>query len=280
MKLSFVDALGSAFDSLRCFRWREYAPFFWMLAIEGVCLALTTQLQHSWAMTVIAPIAKAAGGEDNLHYPPFFAYLPILLGWVEGVIYSVLGCVLIPLSLLRLYSRTDRALSLGAGVAGRLAGAVIPTLLATLAGLGAIWGWQRHWAPAVSKWIAEHSTGSTGVFLGWMATTVGSYAIIMLLLYVPIAAVQYRTNPVRAVFRGLRFGIRAWIPTILFGLFFGIPSLLVQYLLEKQGGHLISRVAPEIVVVFLALYVTFSSVATYLTYSAGARFYTISRGDE
>jgi hypothetical protein len=34
------------------------------------------------------------------------------------------------------------------------------------------------------------------------------------------------------------------------------------------------------VVAFLALYVTFSSVATYLTYVTGARFYTISRGEE
>jgi hypothetical protein len=280
LKLSFVDALGSALDSLRYFRRREYAPFFWMLAIELACLGLTTQLQHAWAMTLIAPIAKAAGGEGSLHYPPFFAYLPVLLGWVEGVIYSVLGCVLIPLSLLRLYSRSDRALSLGAGVAMRLAGAVIPTLLATLAGLGAIWGWQRHTAPLVAKWITEHSAGPPGVFLSWLATTVGSYAIIMLLLYVPIAAVQARTNPVRAIGRGLRFGVRAWIPTIVFGLLFGIPALLVQYLLEKQGAHLISRVAPEIVVAFLALYVTFSSVATYLTYVTGARFYTISRGEE
>ena len=71
---------------------------------------------------------------------------------------------LIPLAILRLYARTDRALSLGAGAFARLAGAVLPTLLAGLAGVGCLWGWQRWVAPAAAPLIRDFIPGPSAAF--------------------------------------------------------------------------------------------------------------------
>jgi hypothetical protein len=279
LNLSFGDAIGSAIDSVRGFRWAEFAPFFWILAAQWIFLALTLQLDKPWAMSVVAPVAKLVGGEANLHYPTFFGYLSILLGWIESFLYTVPGAVLIPVALLRFYARSDRALSLGAGAAVRLIGAVIPTLLAGLANVGALWGWQRYAAGPVSLALRGTAPGLLGDFLGWFAALLGGYAIFALILYVPVAAVQARTNPVRAIGMGIRFGFRAWPPTLMFTVFFGAPAIAVQYLLEKQGALLLSRLRPESIVAFLAIYVATTSVATYLTYLTGARLYKVARGE-
>lgn len=279
MKLTVGDAFGSIFDAIREFRWSEYSPFFLILLAQWIFLALATQLHHAWAMNFVAPIAKMAGGAENLHYPAFFGYLSILLGWVESFLYTVPGAILIPLSLLRYYARYDRALSLGAGSASRLAGAFFPTLLAGLASIGCIWGWQRYASPdlmnAWRQWVPEPMGG----FLGWLAITLGGYAILSLVLYIPVAAVQARTNPVRAVAYGLRFAIRSWPITIFYAVLFGAPAILVQFLLERQGGFILARLRPELIAVFLAVYAAATSVAMHLTYGTAARLYSIAKGE-
>ncbi|MEK7347432.1 MAG: hypothetical protein AABZ94_01035 [Candidatus Eisenbacteria bacterium] len=280
MRLSFEDAFSSAFEAARGFRWTEYAPFFWILATQWIFLALSTQLHTGWAMSIVAPLARLAGGEAHLHYPGFFGYLSILLGWLESFLYAIPGAVLIPLALLRLYARTDRALSLGAGAASRLAGAFLPTLVSGLAGIGAIWGWQRYASPVVTSSIRGAVTGSLGGLLGWLAITLGSYVILTLLLYVPVAAVQARTNPIRAFAYGIRFGLRSWPLTLTFAILFGIPAILVQFMIERQGTLLLARLRPELVTVLLGLYAAVTSMATYFTYAAAARLYRFARGDE
>lgn len=279
MKLSIGDAFGSVFDAVREFRWAEYAPFFWILAAQWIFLALTTQLHNAWAMGFVAPITRLVGGEANLHYPAFYGYLSILLGWIESFLYTVPGAVLIPLSLLRYYARSDRALSLGAGAATRLVGAFVPTLLAGLAAVGCIWGWQRYASPhllnAWRQWLSEPMAG----FFGWLAITLGGYAILTLVLYIPVAAVQARTNPVRAIGYGLRFGLRSWPVTLAFAVFFGAPAILVQFLLERQGAVILARLRPEVIVAFLGVYALATSVATYFTYATAARLYRAARGE-
>lgn len=279
MNLSIGDAIGSAIDSVRGFRWTEFAPFFWILLIQWIFLALTTQLDQSWAMSLVAPMARMVGGEANLHYPTFFGYLSIFLGWMESFLYVVPGAVLIPMSLLRFYRRSDRALSLGAGAASRLVGAFIPTLLAGAAGTGAIWSWQRYAAGYVTSALRGSAPAPFGDFLAWLSVTIGAYAILALLLYVPIAAVQARTNPIRAIGMGLRFGFRAWPLTLMFMVQFGLPAILVQYVLEKQGPFVLGRLRPELIVVFLAVYAAATAVATFLAYITGARLYKLARGE-
>ena len=279
MNLTFGDAVESAIDSLRGFRRTEFAPFFWILALQLIILALTTQLDHGWAMNLIAPLVGLVGGEASLHYPIVFGYLSIFMGWVESFGYSVLGAVLIPLALIRFYARTDRALSLGAGAAARLVGAVLPTLLAGLAGTGSIWAFQRYAAPQIMLTLRDTAPQPWGDFIAWLGVILGGYAIISLLLYVPIAAVQARTNPIRAIGMGIRFGLRAWLPTLGFAIFFGVPAILVQFVLEKQGAFLLTRFRPEALAVFLAIYATATAFATFFTYMMGARLYRMARGE-
>ena len=279
LNLTFGDAIGSAIDSLRGFRWAEFAPFFWILAVEWIILALATQLDKAWAMSLVAPMVSWVGGEENLHYPTFFGYLSILLGWVESFLYAVPGAVLIPMSLLRFYRRSDRALSLGAGAASRLAGAFVPTLLAGAAWVGATWSWQRYAAGPLTAALRGSAPPPLGEALAWLSVTIGSYAILALLLYVPIAAVQARTNPIRAIGMGIRFGFRSWPLTLMFMVQFGLPSIAVQYLLEKQGVHVLNRLRPELIVVFLAVYAAATSAATFLAYNTGARLYKTARGE-
>jgi hypothetical protein len=156
---------------------------------------------------------------------------------------------------------------------------VIPTLLAGLAGVGAILGWQHLAAASVRNALRGTAPPPLGDVVAWMGTTIGPYAIMALLLYIPIAAVQPRTNPVRAIGMGLRFGLRSWGATIGFMLVFAIPALVVQYVLEKHGAFLVTRLRPEVVVAFLAFYAAAASVATYLSYVTGARLYRMARGE-
>lgn len=280
MKLTVGDAFSAIFDAVREFRWSEFSPFFLILLAQWIFLALTTQLHTAWAMGLIEPLVHLTGGTQNLHYPAFFGYLSILLGWVESFLYSVPGAVLIPLSLLRYYARYDRALSLGAGFATRLAGAFVPTLLAGLASVGCIWGWQRfasQWLMASWRaWVPEPMGG----VLGWLAITLGGYGILTLILYIPVAAVQARTNPLRALGYGLRFGIRSWPLTLFYAVLFGAPAILVQFLLERQGAFLLARLRPEVIAVFLAIYAAATSVATYFTYATAARLYAMAKGEK
>jgi len=153
MKVTLLDGLDATLEAVRGFRWIEFSPFFLIFFLQFLFLALTTQMHQAWAMALVAPVAEWTGGESHLHYPAFYGYLPVIMAWVESTLYAVPGCVLIPLSLLRLLARSDRALSLGAGAAGRLAGAVLPTLFAALIGVGAVWGWQRSLVPVVAKML-------------------------------------------------------------------------------------------------------------------------------
>lgn len=280
MKVSFGDAIGSALEAVRGYRWVEFAPFFWILAVQLVFIAICSQLTSSWAMGIVAGLAKLVKGEGNIHYPAFFAYVSILLGWLESFLYTVPGAVLIPLSLLRLYSRSDRALSLGARAGERLAVAFLPTLIAGALIVGVVWSWQRYLAPPVSLFIKNGVRPPWGDYLAWLTVVIGGYLVVALLLYVPVAAVQARTNPVRAFFRGVRFGFRAWIFTAFFAVLFGLPAILIQWVLERQGMLLITRLRPELILIGLAIYAAFTSVSTYLTYATAARFYRIARAED
>jgi len=280
MRLSVGDAIGSAIESVRGIRWAEYAPFFWILLLQFLFLVVCSQMQSAWAMGIVAPLARMVGGEGSLHYPVFYAYVSILFGWVESFVYTVPGALLIPLALLRYYSRSDRALSLGAGAAVRLAGAVPPTLVAGLAGISAVLAWQTYLAGPVSLFLRQHLPGPFGSFLAWLSATLGGYVIIALLLYVPVAAVQARTNPIRAFALGIRFGLRSWPLTIFYSVLFGIPAIFVQFVLERQGSLLLTRLRPELSLLFLTIYAVVTSLGTYLTYLTAARLYRIARGEE
>jgi hypothetical protein len=122
--------------------------------------------------------------------------------------------------------------------------------------------------------------GPGGDFATWLFVILGGYLAFSLLLYVPVAAVQARTNPVRAFGRGLRFGLRAIGWTLLFTLIFGVPAIAVQYVLEQNAAVLVTKMAPEIVAGLLALYAILTSIATYLTYATAARLYRVARGEE
>jgi hypothetical protein len=280
MRFTFGDAMAAAFESAGSYRWAEYQPFFVILLVELVFLALTTQLGYPWAMGLVAPVTRLAGGEESLHYPALFTFLPILLAWVESALFAFPGCVLIPLALLRICARTDRALSLGARAGRRFTGAILPTLIAILLGIGANWGWQSSLAPRMGAYVMRSVQGDLGVFIVWALTLLGGYAILSLLLYVPVAAVQARATLFSSLGYGIRFGLAALVPTLLFAFVFAVPANAVQYFVLQQSSNLIARLRPEIVVVLLGLYAFFSSMATYFTYGAAVRLYRSGRGSD
>ncbi|HSN69810.1 MAG TPA: hypothetical protein VLV48_11230, partial [Thermoanaerobaculia bacterium] len=80
MRLHVGDAFAAALETAQGFRWKEYSPFFLILAAQIVFLALATQLHHAWAMAVVAPVATWFGGAGALHYPTFYGYLSVLMG--------------------------------------------------------------------------------------------------------------------------------------------------------------------------------------------------------
>jgi len=279
MRVTLGDGLEAALEAVRGFRRTEFSPFFLIFLIQFLFLGLTTQMHQAWAMGLVEPVARWTGGESHLHYPDFYGYLPVVMAWVESAVYAFPGCVLIPLSLLRLLARTDRALSLGAGAAGRLAGAVLPTLFAALLGVGAVWGWQRSLVPTVAKILGSFVPATASTFVLWCVTLLGGYLILSLLLYIPVAAVQARASLIGCIGRGVHYGLRLLPLTIIFALLFAVPTIVIQYILERQTGMIITRLRPEAIAVLLAFYAFFTSVATYLTYGAAVRLYrTVRRG--
>jgi len=277
MRATIVDGLDAILESIRGFRWTEFSPYFLLFGIQFVFLALTTQMHMAWAMGLVAPVVEWTGGESHLHYPAFYGYLPVSMAWVEAALYAFPGCVLIPLSLLRLLARSDRALSLGAGAAGRLAGAVPPTLFAALIGVGAVWGWQGTAAPAIGRVLLTFVPATAAAFTIWCVAVLGGYLVLSLLLYIPIAAVQARASLFGSIGRGVAAGLRLLPLTLMFAVLFALPTILIQFILERQTALIITRLRPEAIPILLAFYAFFTALATYLTYGAGLRLYRMIR---
>ena len=257
----------------RGFRWREYAPFGWILAAQMLFLILAVRLDTPFSMATVGMLAGALLGDAPLHYPDFYLHLPTLATLVDAFLYTVPGAVLIPLSLIRMQRRLEP--QLGTPATGVwLRRAVPPTLVAWLVQAGLIAAWDA----AVEAWASHRLTttlpGDSGFLAGWALNVLGAYAISAIFIYVPIVAVRDEGTFAQTIRDGLAEGLALFRHTWLFIVVLSLPALLFLLLAQLQAASIVNRLQPELVALLLAIYAAMVSIATYLIFGAARRLHS------
>lgn len=265
---------AAAQDALGNFRFHEFAPFAWILAVELVVLALALNLGTEWGMGTVGWLSERIAGDRPLHYPSFYAFLPTLMTNIEAVLYALAGSILIPLAVLRVLRGIDPAAVPPGSTGPILRKAFLTVLVAAILCEALIVGWQWVIAqPAVLRAVRVvlrgDLLGTAGVTL---LTLLVGYAIWTLFVYVPILAVRPGTGFGAALGGGIRQALRHYLPTYLVVIGLSLPAAAILLVLQTMGTFLVQQIRPEIVAVLMGLYALFSMLATFFIYSAAARF--------
>jgi hypothetical protein len=279
MKRTFRVARSCALEALRDFHWHEYAPFGWMLAAQLLFLVLAMNLGTVVGMATAGGLSRLVGAEQQLHYPRFFLFLPNLVSIVEAFLYTIPGSILIPLSLIRVLAPMEHASAKGRNVLHRVRRAILPTLIAFLAAVGLLLGWQ--WV--LSAWLGPAIQGAIpiqGTATVWGVSILGAYLISAVFLYVPIAAISPDSRPGAALADGFREGLSLIGFSLFFILAFSWPALPLLMFVQLGASFISDKLRPEVIGILLGLYAAIVSVASYFTYAAAARLHWAAQVNE
>ena len=265
---------AAAQEALGNFRFHEFAPFAWILAVELVVLALAMNLGTAWGMGTVGWLTERIAGDQPLHYPSFYAFLPTLMTNIEAVLYALAGSVLIPLAVIRVLRSLDPASVPPGSTKPLLRKAFFTVLVAALLCEALILGWQWVIAQpgvlrAVRVVLRGNVLGTAGVTM--LAMLVG-YAIWTLFVYVPIRAVRPGIGFGAALGGGIRQALAHYFPTYLVVIGLSLPAAAILMVLQTMGPFLVQQIRPEIIGVLMGLYAILSMLATFFIYSAATRF--------
>lgn len=259
-------------ESLRDFRWYEWAPFGWILAAQLLFLLCAVNLGSTWGMLVAGSITMAAtGGETFIRYPQFFLALPTVAALVEWVLYVVAGAVLIPLAILRI---SEPAEPRGPrDTQARLTRAIPPALVGGIVNLLVLQGWQWVMDKGPAPFLLGYVPGGLGRIVVWLLGVAVSYLISAPFLFIPVNAIQRGTTFGRALLGGFGEGLRMIVPAFLVVLLFSWPSLLFLGPVQILPRVIVGKLRPELVALLLALYASVIAFANYLIYAAMTRLH-------
>lgn len=259
-------------ESLRDFRWYEWAPFGWILAAQLLFLLCAVNLGTTWGMLVAGSITMSAtGGESFIAYPQFFMALPTISALVEWVLYVGAGAVLIPLAILRVSEPAEGRGPRDTGA--RLRRAVPPVLVGGIVNLLVLQGWQWLMDKGPAPFLLGYLPGALGRVAVWLLGVVISYLISAPFLLIPVNAVQRGATFGGALLGGLGEGLRMIVPAFLVVLLFSWPSLLFLGPVQIIPQVIVGKLRPELVALLLALYATVIAFANYLIYAAVTRLH-------
>jgi hypothetical protein len=272
---------AAALDALGSFRFHEFAPFAWILAVEIIVLVLAMNLGTAWGMATAGWLSQRLAGDAVLHYPHFYAFLPTLVTNLEVMLYVIAGSFLIPLATLRILRGQEPALIPPGTIGQRVRGAVLPVLVTALVCEALILGAQWVLAlPAVAGTIRGilrgGFLGSAGLALFGMLV---GYAIWTLFVYVPVSSVQPGRSLGEKIGGGIREALASYFPTYLVVIGLSLPAAAILLVLQTMGRFLVGQIRPEIIGVLLGIYALASMFATFFIYSAAARYYLARRGE-
>lgn len=270
-------AWACAIEALRGFRWREYAPFSWILGAQCLLLLLAVNLESSLAMATVGNLARMFGADSAIHYPEFFLFLPTLASYVEAFLYAVPGSALIPLALIRISGAIDPESSDGRSVASKIRKAFPPTLLAWTMQLGLLLLWQSIVAGRPASTILSALPGLQGRVALWGLSVLGAYVISALFIYVPMVALRPRRSFAGAIRGGLREGRILLLHTLFLIVLFSWPALPFLIFAQLIAASIVENLRPEFVAGILAIYAALVSVASYLIFAAAYRFHDAGR---
>jgi hypothetical protein len=279
MNRNFRVARACGVEAARDFMWREYAPFGWILGAQLLFLLLALNLGTTIGMATVGAIIRLFVGDAPLHYPSFFLYLPNVTSWVELVLYTLPGAVLIPLAIARIQAPMDPDLQ-GEGFKARIRRAWPPTLVAGLLTLALLVGWQWLFGKAVVPLIRASFPGLQATAAIWALSLVGAYSLSALFLYVPVIALQRNMTFVGALRGGIGEGVRLFKWTLLYMLLFSLPALPFLMAIQLGTAFMAERMRPEMIAIVVGIYSILISFATYLIYAAAARLHWASQVEE
>ncbi|HEU4940064.1 MAG TPA: hypothetical protein VFT97_00440 [Candidatus Eisenbacteria bacterium] len=279
MNRNFRVARACGVEAARDFMWREYAPFSWILGAQLLFLLLALNLGTTIGMATVGAVIRLFAGDGPLHYPSFFLYLPNVTSWVELVLYTLPGAVLIPLAIARIQAPMDPELQ-GEGFKARIRRAWPPTLVAGLMTLALLAGWQWLFGKAVVPLIRASFPGLQASAAIWGLSLLGAYSLSALFLYVPVMALHRNMTFVGALRGGIGEGFRLYKWTVLYVLLFSLPALPFLMAIQLGTAFMAERMRPEMIAVVVGIYSILISFATYLTYAAAARLHWASQVEE
>ncbi len=262
----------SVTESLRDFRWYEWAPFGWILAVQLLFLLFAVNLGTAWGMAGAGWITLVASkGDIFLHYPQFFIALPTIASLVEWVLYVGAGAVLIPLAVLRISEPGEPAGPRDTGP--RLKGAILPTLVGGLINLVVLQAWQWLLAKGPAPLLRGYLPGGTGQLALWLFGVLGAFALSGPFFFVPVHAIQRDSNFGKSLVGGLGEGVRLIGPAFLVIVLCSWPALLFLVPVQIGPAVIVEKMRPELVAILLALYAAISSAANYLIYASVTRLH-------
>jgi len=261
-------------EALANFSWRDYAPFAWLLAAEFLFLVLASNLGSTWGMATAGRIAHLVGGDGATRNPGFFVHLPAIFAYVEVGIYTLVGALVLPLAIAGVLAPFEPSLKDPAVRSARVRGAILPTFFGLVLYLGVAILWQWAIGAVIAPFfIVLMGKGFNAMVAIWAVSAILGFVFVAAVYYVPIVALRRGGSPGGAVVGGLREGLPLLFGTFLYLLLFSIPALVMQAIVQLFATMIVVRLRPELILVLLSVYATFTSIATYLSFSAAVRLY-------
>ena len=279
MHRNFRVARACGVEAARDFQLREYAPFGWILGVQFLLLLLGLNLGTTIGMGTAGAAVRLFAGDGPTHYPSFFLYLPTAASWLELFLYTVPGSVLIPLAISRIQAPMDPELE-GPGLKARIMRAWPPTLVAGLATILLLFGWQWLFGRSLAPLVRASFPSLQANLSIWAVSVFGAYTFSALFLYVPIVGLRRDMTFSKILREGIGEGFRLYKWTILYILVFSLPALPFLMVMQLTAGFIAERMRPEMIAVVIMIYAILISLGTYLTYAAAARLHWASQMEE
>ncbi|MBI4364474.1 MAG: hypothetical protein HY568_03505 [Candidatus Latescibacteria bacterium] len=268
--LGFRDARASAGEALRGFRWLEYRPFAWIMAIQLLFLVCASNLGTAWGMASAGWLLRLVR-ETGVHYPTSFVALPVASSYLDSFLFVCLGSFLIPLSLARIVAHMEGSSQRGPLAVRRAWNAVPATLCSLLLNIGVLLAWQWIYLHGPSRLIRGALPGFGGAFTGWLLSELISFAVGAVFVYVPVRAVAVGARLPDAVLGGLREGLRMFGPTLVVIVLLSWPVMILLVPVQLGTQTIVSKFRPELVAVGLGAVAVLNSFLNYVIYSSVAR---------
>jgi hypothetical protein len=236
-------------------------------------------LDKVWGMATAGAVISGILGDLAIHYPSSYFVLPSVFALFSSFLYTIPGSFLIPLCVVRILAPIEHGAGSAPRSGARALRAVPPVLCAWLVNLLFLLGWQWLVRQGPHYWIHSFIGGGPGDLITWLVAVVGGYALVGLVLYVPVLAVGPGARFSDALLPGIRQGARLLGYSLALIVLFLWPALPFLAVVQIRPAILITKFRPELVAVLLGVYAVLSSAGTYLMYAAAVRLHLASRSE-
>lgn len=238
-------------------RVKLWLPWLILGASQVIVLALFALFAHPLVSPLMAPVVRALGGADALHYPDIFSHLPGLYARADMVLVAVLGAIVIGASTRGFAAahtgdrvRGERAISSAFKRSVTLVGVLLPfNVLLALLGMG----------------LGVMAAGQGGL-IARMAYVFGLGASLFIqafFLYVT-QLVMLERRGVRATYAAItRTWRHGFFAALVLGTLLLLP-LLPLHFLSGQTARIVDRGSPDLIGVLVLAQIAVALIVGFL----------------